>query len=166
MNSANHIIRYLNLKPAEPVIRHGDEVEYIEFNDNQIDVIIHYLKECQENDYHSVAIISKTEEESTKINNELANKGIVVENISNTDTKYNGGICTIPSHLAKGLEFDSVLISDASEKNYHSDKSIDMKLLYVAMTRPLHELKVLYSGELCKPLCFDDEKIRVKKINY
>jgi len=27
-----------------------------------------------------------------------------------------------------------------------------MKLLYVAMTRPLHELKVLYQNDITKPL--------------
>lgn len=58
----------------------------------------------------------------------------------------------ITSYLAKGLEFDGVVIADASEKEYDSDKDIDMKLLYVAMTRPLHELRVLYKDAIVKPL--------------
>lgn len=40
----------------------------------------------------------------------------------------------------------------ASEKIYSSDNSLDMKLLYVAVTRALHELDIVYSGNLTKPL--------------
>ena len=40
----------------------------------------------------------------------------------------------------------------ASEKIYSSDNSLDMKLLYVAVTRALHELDIVHSGNLTKPL--------------
>ena len=60
--------------------------------------------------------------------------------------------------MAKGLEFDGVIITDASEEKYSSEKVIDMKLLYVAMTRPLHELKVLYKKDITKPLKKEAEK--------
>lgn len=66
--------------------------------------------------------------------------------------QYNGGICTITSYLAKGLEFDGVIVANASEGEYNSNKDIDMKLLYVSMTRPLHELNVLYNKNIVKPL--------------
>ena len=56
------------------------------------------------------------------------------------------------SYLAKGLEFDGVIVANASEKEYSSNKDIDMKLLYVSMTRPLHELNILYRNNLVKPL--------------
>lgn len=54
--------------------------------------------------------------------------------------------------MAKGLEFDGVIVANASEDKYSSDEVIDMKLLYVSMTRPLHELKVLYNGNIVEPL--------------
>lgn len=65
---------------------------------------------------------------------------------------YNGGICAITSYLAKGLEFDGAIVSNASKLKYDENNDMEMKLLYVAMTRPLHELKVLYDNELAKPL--------------
>ncbi len=47
--------------------------------------------------------------------------------------------------MAKGLEFDAVLLLNASAKAYCTER--EKKLLYVACTRALHELHILYSGE-------------------
>lgn len=152
INQANNVIEHLGLKKSEPVIRHGEEVEYIEFDDNQIDIIEQCLNEFEKNGYNSIAIISKTQEESSKINKELNERGVNAIDITDSNIEYKGGICTIPSYLAKGLEFDSVILTDASENMYNSNKIIDMKLLYVAMTRPLHELKILYSNEITQSL--------------
>ena len=102
--------------------------------------------------YISIAIICKNDDEAKKIYKKLKERKIVVTNIVDNENKYDGGICVITSYLAKGLEFDGVIITDASEGNYNSEKTIDMKLLYVAMTRPLHELKVLYQKDITKPL--------------
>ena len=102
--------------------------------------------------YKTVAIICKNNEETTQIKNRLQKDKIAVNNITDSDTQYYGGICTITSYLAKGLEFDGVIVANASEKEYSSNKDIDMKLLYVSMTRPLHELNILYRNNLVKPL--------------
>jgi len=152
MNSANNISSHIGLNIAEPVIRHGLEVEYNIIKDNQIMYITEYINNFVKKGYNSIAVICKDEEEANQINTLLNEYNISASNITNSDTEYKGGICTITSYLAKGLEFDGVIISNASEERYNSSKVIDMKLLYVAMTRPLHELKVLYSGELVRPL--------------
>ena len=47
----------------------------------------------------------------------------------------------VPSHLAKGLEFDAVIIAAFDEP--FRNHPIDRKLLYVAMTRPMHELHIV-----------------------
>ena len=60
---------------------------------------------------------------------ESIKENIITNNITDSDTQYNGGICTITSYLAKGLEFDGAIISDASEESYNPNKAIDMKLL-------------------------------------
>lgn len=72
--------------------------------------------------------------------------------IINSDTEYHGEICIVTSYLAKGLEFDGVIILDADEGIYNSNKRIDMKLLYVAMTRSRHELNILYSSNINRAL--------------
>jgi len=152
MDAANNITSHIGLNTSEPVIRHGVDVEYNDYMDEQTLCIADYIKDYITKGYNSIAVICKDEIESNQINEELRKYNINATNITNSDTEYKGGICTITSYLAKGLEFDGVIISDASENRYDSSKVIDMKLLYVSMTRPLHELKVLYNGELSKPL--------------
>ena len=152
MNSANNITNHLNLVTADPVIRHGKNVNYVKFTNNQSllikDIIDSYIKKG----YNSIAVICKDEDEVIRISEELQKLKIDVKTITDLDTIYQGGICVITSYLAKGLEFDGVIISNASEDVYNSLKSFDMKLLYVAMTRPLHELNILYNNEITKPL--------------
>lgn len=154
MNSANNITNHIKLDVAKPVIRHGKNVKYIDYNndDEQINTIKSILKQYKESEYKTVAVICKNEEEATFINEKLQNDNIKIKNITDSDTQYNGGICTITSYLAKGLEFDGVIVANASEEEYNSSKDIDMKLLYVSMTRPLHELNVLYKNNIVKPL--------------
>ena len=152
MNSANNITKHINLELAKPVIRHGENVEYIRYEKNQIELIEKIIKDYMKKAYVSIAIICKNDKEAKKIYKKLKEKNIIATNIVDSENKYDGGICVITSYLAKGLEFDGVIITDASEEKYSSEKAIDMKLLYVAMTRPLHELKVLYHNDITKPL--------------
>jgi len=149
MNEANKVTKYLDLDPAIPVIRHGVDVKYLKidkYREQLIKVIDNYL----ENKYKTIAIICKDEEEAKSLNELLASDNINL--ITDKDTMYNGGICIIPSYLAKGLEFDAVIISNASSIVYNINKVIDMKLLYVSMTRALHELTILYENDLLQAL--------------
>ncbi|MGM9879606.1 MAG: 3'-5' exonuclease [Bacilli bacterium] len=166
MNSANHIIAHIGMKKAEPVIRHGECVKYIKTENEQLKNIVRIINDNLEEGYKSIAVITKTEKEADFINKQLKKIGMNIENINSKNSEYNGGICTIPCYLSKGLEFDSVIISDASEEQYNSNKLLDMKLLYVAMTRALHELVVLYNNQLTLPLAkqekIEKETVKIK----
>ena len=104
--------------------------------------------------YKTIAVISKTDLLSNYINDDLKELGINIPNVTVNDdlSDEKFSVCTISNQLSKGLEFDAVIINNASEKIYSSDNSLDMKLLYVAVTRALHELDIVYSGNLTKPL--------------
>ena len=54
-------------------------------------------------------------------------------------------VLIVPAYMAKGLEFDAVLVYDVSKINYNSQ--LDRKLLYIACTRALHRLSLYYVGE-------------------
>ena len=91
---------------------------------------------------------------SNYINDDLSALGIHIPNVTEMDdlSDERFRICTISNQLAKGLEFDAVIINNANENIYSSSNSLDMKLLYVAITRALHELDIVYTGEVSKPL--------------
>ncbi|MBW5446876.1 AAA family ATPase [Cohnella sp. CFH 77786] len=55
------------------------------------------------------------------------------------------GVSVLPSYLAKGIEFDAVVVWDASASRYGRER--DRKLLYTVCTRALHVLHVYYLGE-------------------
>ena len=56
------------------------------------------------------------------------------------------GVFLLPSYMAKGLEFDAVLICDADAKSFYSEN--DRKILYMESTRALHRLGVFCEGAL------------------
>ena len=91
---------------------------------------------------------------SNQINKSLKDLEFPIPNISETDdlSEERFRICTISNQLSKGLEFDAVIINDASEDVYNSSNNLDMKLLYVAITRALHEIDIVYNGKLTAPL--------------
>lgn len=58
---------------------------------------------------------------------------------------YPGGIVVSSVRLAKGLEFDEAVLLDADGRQYATEA--DRNLLYVAVTRAMHALTVLYRDE-------------------
>ena len=55
----------------------------------------------------------------------------------------------LPIQLTKGLEFDAVILWNPDERAYEENEG-DAKLLYVAVTRALHELHIVYKSNLSK----------------
>ena len=77
--------------------------------------------------------------------------GLDIALITEQNTEYKGGLCIVPSYLAKGLEFDAVIIANGNDVTYGLS-NIDLKLLYVAITRAMHEVYINYEGSLSLPL--------------
>ncbi len=156
MRVADDISESIGLGKSDLVVRHGNPVSFTKCDSKDeiaisiADKIIQY----KEKGYKNIAVISKTDLLSHYINDELLARGVEVPNVSATDDLSDDKFraCTISNQLAKGLEFDAVIINNANEDIYSSSSTLDMKLLYVAVTRALHELDVVYTGELVKPL--------------
>lgn len=150
MNEANRILSFIGLDYAEPVIRHGNGVAYKKI-DNYDDVK-DYIEYFKKQKYSSIAVVTSNDNEYREICNYLEKENVSFHEINSDNLDYESGLCVISRELVKGLEFDAVIILNASEDNYSSSNILDMKKLYVAMTRPLHELIVMYSDNLTKPL--------------
>ena len=93
--------------------------------------------------YESIALICKSMEECKRVKKYFdQDGGISVRLLTGEEVSYRGGVVLVPSYVAKGLEFDVVFIIAIEDK--YSSADIDVKLLYVAMTRALHKLYVYY----------------------
>lgn len=154
MSEADKVALGLNMSKSEMVIRKGSKVLYKDFSGiKKEDYICDRISYFKNKGYNTVAIICKNEDDllctSKKLKSKLNFSSIKGdEDLNNIDSK----VILITNQLAKGLEFDAVIINDASENVYNSNSTIDLKLLYVALTRPLHELVVLYKNDLCHAL--------------
>ena len=141
MEYANKILEYLQVSKATPVIRHGDDVNEIKYS-NKAKTILERINKYKEN-HNSIAIICKSKDEVDLLYKELS-KSINLTKLDETTLKYEGGLCILPIYLSKGLEFDCVILTDVDDTNYNKDNILDMKLLYVGITRALHNLDILY----------------------
>ncbi len=147
-NNANKILYQMNMDIANPVIRHGCSVKFSENSKNN-EYKINRINELIKKGYKTIAIICKTEKESLNVYNSLKKSNINVIHITGKQTKYNENVVVLTSELSKGLEFDAVIINNASNNIYSKESKIDMNLLYVASTRALHELEILYEKQIC-----------------
>ncbi|MDF2669150.1 MAG: hypothetical protein K0R67_1456 [Paenibacillus sp.] len=69
-----------------------------------------------------------------------------LELITKYTQTFRRGIVVIPSYLAKGLEFDGIVVYDASKDEYSLER--ERRLFYTVCTRALHHLVLLSTGQL------------------
>ncbi|WP_313771779.1 RNA polymerase recycling motor HelD [Neobacillus niacini] len=144
MQLANDILSIMNkdLPIVEPVIRHGNKPRFTKIDPANLQQVretleqdIHLLKEEELN---SIAIIGRTDSECVRIHEMLENSNLPIQLLEEKEDMKKGSVVILPSYLSKGLEFDAVLILTLEEA--YSEEELDVKLLYVAMTRPMHVL--------------------------
>lgn len=92
----------------------------------------------------NVAVLTKSVHEARDIHARLIKLKRVGLIVSESQSYY-GGAVVMPVHLAKGLEFDCVIMAGVSSQNYPASKE-HAKLLYVGITRAMHRLALLFVG--------------------
>ncbi|GAD16567.1 DNA helicase [Lentilactobacillus otakiensis DSM 19908 = JCM 15040] len=97
-------------------------------------------------DHETTAIIGKTLKECKELSGKLAELGVKSTLIRTENQRLVKGIIVVPSYLAKGLEFDSVIMWDASKACYPDES--DRQLVYTIATRAMHRLTVVAIKEL------------------
>ena len=134
--------------PVEPIIRHGKEVEVMQLPTKR-ELYEETARRCrawQKQGLNTIAIVCRTPEKAELVARQLGRLIPVCE--SNLEKAvFSDGIMVLPVVYTKGLEFDAVLIFDPDKEEYPVDDG-HAKLLYVAATRALHELCVLYREDL------------------
>ncbi|GGA34204.1 RNA polymerase recycling motor HelD [Paenibacillus physcomitrellae] len=95
--------------------------------------------------FASIAVITKTAAESIEAHDLLtAHGGAQLRLITKETPTFENGAVVIPAYLAKGVEFDAVLIYDSSADVYHRES--ERKLFYTACTRAMHRLQLYAAG--------------------
>lgn len=102
------------------------------------------VEALRQDGYNSIAIICKTAEES-KYAFEALSDIEDVKLIKYGSPEYEQGVVIIPSYLSKGIEFEAVIIYDASEHIYGDDSL--RRVFYTACTRAMHYLQLYSVGE-------------------
>lgn len=154
MDVANNVISKLPeyekeyIVLGEPVIdrKNSINIKKIENKEELIKNINDRINTYIKQGYKSIAIIGKDMSECENLEKKLRTIRKDIKLIRGKDSEYNSGISIVPSYLAKGLEFDCVLLSDVSKEKY-GNNSLDIKLLYVSITRAMSKLDVFYEGE-------------------
>lgn len=98
------------------------------------------------NSKESTAIIGKSLADCQDLTNELHDAGVKATLIQSENQRLAPGVIIVPSFLAKGLEFDAVIVWEASAKNYHDDD--ERQLLYTICSRAMHQLTILATDKL------------------
>lgn len=154
--------------PVEPIIRHGKEVEVMQLPTKR-ELYEETARRCrawQKQGLNTIAIVCRIPEKAELVARQLGRLIPVCE--SNLEKAvFSDGIMVLPVVYTKGLEFDAVLIFDPDKEEYPVDDG-HAKLLYVAATRALHELCVLYREELtgliADPLPEEKQKEIARKV--
>ncbi|WP_248925694.1 HelD family protein [Paenibacillus hamazuiensis] len=133
---------------AVPVFRSGDPVRLVKTPAGGMhEALVRAARELQAAQaITTVAVIGRTEDDCAQLHSALKAAGLEAHLIEAGQMSYQGGLSVVPVYLAKGLEFDAVLIADVDKRRYEPTPQ-DGKLLYVGCTRALHELRLFYSGE-------------------
>ncbi|MFC5468099.1 ATP-binding domain-containing protein [Cohnella suwonensis] len=104
------------------------------------------LAQLKAEGFDSVAVVTKTEAESREAYEALSTRGCGDSRLVTKETlTFEKGTAVIPAYLAKGVEFDAVLIYDASSQTYNRES--ERKLFYTACTRAMHRLLLYSTGE-------------------
>ena len=131
----------------QPVIRHGSPVCVKRGEKEHLAEQLTTLISKIQKRFETIAVICRDERDTEEVRRIL---GIEKQE------GFCNGIMVLPVALTKGLEFDAVVLWQPDKERY-GENIKEAKLLYVAITRALHELYLLGEHELTGLL---NEKIK------
>jgi len=131
-------IAYERHDEAPVIAGHENEGQLMEWLEDKV-------KEYEANGYETIAIICKSKRDVNHVYSKLAHK-IAIHKLDEQQEEFTKGVLIMPIYMAKGLEYDAVIVYQVNEESYH--ESEDKQLLYIACTRALHRLSLCHTGEL------------------
>lgn len=127
----------------EYVDRDGDEPVVKKATDNIVADVKNMLDSFKSKGNTSIAIITKTTKNAENLFLSMNCPDLSI--VRKTDTTFSMGSVVLPSYLAKGLEFDAVIVLDTKKDHFGGEK--DKKLFYTCCSRALHNLCIIYEDD-------------------
>lgn len=129
-----------------PVSRHGTAPRVVACPDRDAEQqrIVELVAAHRAGAQRSLGIICKTVEQAGALHQALAEAGAEAALLDYDSTAFTGGVVITSAHIAKGLEFDSVIVPHVDDTTYATE--IDRCMLYIACTRAMHELHLTHHG--------------------
>lgn len=139
--------RILPESPIQPIERHGEEPRLIGTEEpaEELHRIRGMIGQFPRTGFRSMGIICKSSSWAEQLYQALGATEPRVHLLDSNSRKYEEGIMIASAQMAKGLEFDQVLVPFANAEHYSTE--MDRSLLYIACTRAMHRLTLTYSGE-------------------
>src|SRR6185369_7821087 len=125
--------------------RHGDEPQVKEYANthDETETIREMVLQLGNSGHQSLGVICKTQRQAQALYEKIKSPGVHL--LTPDSTSFSRGAIITTVHLAKGLEFDEVIVPFVSASNYKSD--IDRRMLYIACTRAMHKLTLTFEKE-------------------
>lgn len=103
----------------EAIERHGEKPEIIPLKnaENEIMQLKSFVSDFEKSEFNSLGIICKTQKQADDLYEEL-NAYFEINLLNAISVALGSGIVITTAHLAKGLEFDQVIVPFCTEKNY------------------------------------------------
>lgn len=128
----------------EPFNRHGKKPTIQKAAPHLLNGFIRdKIKEFFKEGHKTIAVICRTAAESRSVYEALKDE-VPLHLIEKATIAYEKGILVIPSYLAKGIEFDTVILYDSSLYKNESER----KLFYTVCTRAMHRLHMFVTNEM------------------
>ena len=123
--------------------RHGDEVRTERCGNAQgvLTKLTELIDAFEQSEFKTLGIIHKSDKVA-RVDYELLAGSHRVHLLSDESATFSDGVSIASVKMSKGLEFDEVIVLDADDSQYGSD--YERSLLYVAVTRAMHRLTILY----------------------
>ncbi|WP_125565864.1 RNA polymerase recycling motor HelD [Companilactobacillus insicii] len=139
-----------NGQKIEPFNREGD-LPNVLMAQNVQESLQQVVGQLDENNkkHYTTAIITKTLEESEQVQKMLEQAGVESTWIRSENQRLATGTIVLPSYLAKGLEFDAVIMWNASKDRFDED---EQQLVYTIASRAMHRLTIAAIGGLSQLL--------------
>ncbi|GIP58986.1 HelD family protein [Paenibacillus woosongensis] len=130
-----------------PIERHGllPQIKKSESWAGELTDVKHAIMEFLNSDHRSLGIVCKTMAQAEQIYKEIADTHQDIHLLHFSSDQFHEGIMVTSCHMAKGLEFDHVIVPLVDGSNYKTD--MDRSLLYIACTRAMHALTLTFHGE-------------------